>query len=106
MYIEFTQQYRDIITDKFKSWREMGEQSHYCDVNEFCYSANPEEIINNDYSLVTSKYIKFNYSATNNNNMEELYSLINEYNDLLNNEQNSQNEVLMALKELKNGVNL
>lgn len=58
-YIEFTQEDRDLVTNKFKAWRQSDWNEEYCDVPEFCHGASASEIIEKDYSLVPSRYIEF-----------------------------------------------
>ena len=58
-FIEFTEDDRKLIVDKFISWRQKTD-SIYTDEVEFCHSANAGEIIENDFCLLPSKYIEFN----------------------------------------------
>jgi len=63
-YIEFTEEDRAVIVDRFKSWRFEDYPTKYEDVPEFCYSAKKAEIVEKDYSLVPSRYIEFLYNQS------------------------------------------
>ena len=98
-YIELTQEDRDIVTTKFKAWRqETSEQ--YCDVPEFCHSAPAQEIIEKNYTLIPSRYIEFinrDECIDYDSKMKELQS---ELGELLQEEQQSKEDLLKVLKEL------
>ena len=105
-YIEFTQKDRDLITDKFKAWREKNFKKEYFDEIEFCHSAKMEEIISKDYSLVPSRYIEFNNFENTENYNETMKTLQGELKDLLVLESKSKTNLLKVLKELGYDIDL
>ena len=99
-YIEFTEEDRAIIVDRFKSWRLDGYQTPYEDIPEFCYAAKKAEIIEKDYSLVPSRYIEFVRAGEDVNYDEKMTRLQGELKELLVKEQQSRQELLEVMKHL------
>lgn len=99
-YIEFTEEDRSIIVDKFKSWRLEGYQTEYVDVPEFCYLAHKDEIAEKDYSLVPSKYIEFRQEEENEGYDAKMSKLQAELRVLLSAEEQSRKELLEVMKGL------
>ena len=99
-YIEFTEEDRAIIVEKFKSWRCDDYKIAYEDVPEFCYSASKDKIIENDYNLVPSKYIEFRQEEESEDYDEKMRKLQLELRDLLNKEEQSRNELLEVMRGL------
>lgn len=99
-YLEFTEDDRAIIVDRFKAWRLNGYQTAYKDVPEFCYAARKEEIVEKDYSLVPSRYIEFVMHSDNENYNEKMCRLQHELSDLLKEEELSRTELLIVLDGL------
>lgn len=99
-YIEFTEEDRAIIVDRFKSWRLEDYQTQYEDIPEFCYAAKKEEIVEKDYSLVPSRYIEFVQVGEDVNYDEKMTQLQGELKDLLVHEQQSRQELLEVMKGL------
>ena len=99
-YIEFTEEDRSIIVDRFKSWRFDNYKTAYENVPEFCYAAPKSEIVEKDYSLIPSKYIKF-VNRDESVGYEEKMSLYqNELKELLIQEQQSRKDLLEVMKGL------
>jgi type I restriction enzyme M protein len=69
-------------------------------VPEFCYSANLDEVIKKDYSLVPSKYIEFVNRDENLDFDDKMKALQTDITELLNAEANSKKELLAVFKEL------
>ena len=105
-YIEFTDEDRAIITDRFKSWRFEGYPTQYKDVPEFCYSAKKAEIIEKDYSLVPSRYIEFVNRDESVGYEEKMSELQSELKKLLIQEQQSRQDLLEVMKGLGYGIEL
>ena len=99
-YIEFTDEDRAIITDRFKSWRFEGYPTQYEDVPEFCYSAKKAEIVEKDYSLVPSRYIEFVNRDESVDYDEKMSHLQGELKELLIKEQQSRQDLLEVMKGL------
>ena len=105
-YIEFTQEDRDLVTNKFKAWRQSDWSEEYSDVPEFCHSASASEIIEKDYSLVPSRYIEFKLREDSQDYDEKMKSLQGELKELLIEEEKSKNELLEVLRGLGYEINL
>ena len=103
-YIEFTEDDRKIVTDKFDSWRLADWSEPYKNVPEFCYSASKKEIVEKDYSLVPSRYIEFIMNVDNENFDEKMTVLRNELAELLVAEEESRKELLEVMKGLGYGI--
>lgn len=99
-YIEFTDEDRAVIVDRFKSWRLEGYQTPYEDIPEFCYAAKKDEIIEKDYSLVPSRYIEFVQAGEDVNYDEKMTQLQSELQKLLVQEQQSRQDLLKVMKGL------
>ena len=99
-YIEFTDEDRAAIVDRFKSWRFEGYPTKYENIPEFCYSANRDEIAEKDYSLVPSRYIEFVNRDESVGYEEKMAQLQGELKDLLIQEQQSRQDLLEVMKGL------
>lgn len=99
-YIEFTDEDRAAIVDRFKSWRFEGYPTKYEDIPEFCYSAKKDEIVEKDYSLVPSRYIEFVNRDESVGYEEKMTQLQGELKDLLIQEQQSMKDLLEVMKGL------
>lgn len=97
-FIQFSEEHISKITNTYHDWQQVN--NNYEDVAEYCYSANVDEIIKRDYSLVPSKYIEFINRDENvdfNDKMEELRT---EFTELLKSEEESRGELLNVFNEL------
>lgn len=99
-YIEFTEEDRAIIVDRFKSWRFEGYETPYEDIPEFCYAAKKAEIVEKDYSLVPSRYIEFVNRDESVGYEEKMAQLQGELKELLIQEQQSRQDLLEVMKGL------
>ena len=99
-YIEFTQEDRDVIVDRFKSWRFDGYQTSYENIPEFCYSATKAEVIGKDYSLVPSRYIEFVQAGEDEDYDAKMKQLQSELQTLLIQEQQSRADLMEVMKGL------
>ncbi len=73
---------------------------HYQNVPEFCYSATFEEIAKNDFSLVPSKYIEFIDRDSGIDFDTEMKRIQAGFKTLLQEEKQSQQELINAFKTL------
>ena len=105
-YIEFTDEDRAEIVDRFKAWRFEGYQTVYKNIPEFCYSAKKKEIIEKDYSLVPSRYIEFVQAGEDVDYDEKMTQLQSELKDLLIQEQQSRQDLLEVMKGLGYGIEI
>ena len=99
-YIEFTDDDRNMVTDKFKAWRYDNYVQKYLNQDGFCYCATKEEIAEKDYSLIPSRYIAFDFGEEKVDYDACIKDLQREINDLLAQEQNSKDELVKILEEL------
>lgn len=58
-FIEITPENISKIAQNFHNWQQTAYDTQYKNIPEYCYSATFEEIKENDFSLVPSKYIEF-----------------------------------------------
>ena len=105
-YIEFTEEDRNIIVDRFKSWRLEKYKSSYKNIPELCYSASKEEIVEKDYSLVPSRYIEFKSKDESVDYDSKMNRLQIELKELLVQEQKSRDELLNVIKNLGYSIDI
>ena len=103
-YIEFTQEDRDVVTDKFKSWRQSDWAEVYENIAGFCFSADAATIIEKDYSLVPSRYIKFDDASETVDYEIRMGELSRELASLFEQEYQSKQELLKVLEDLGYGI--
>lgn len=92
------------ITSAYHNWQ--SSLNNYQNVAEFCYSANREEVVAKDYSLVPSKYIEFVNRDENIDFDEKMKGLQAEFKSLLELEEQSKNDLLGVFKELGYAIEL
>ena len=98
-YIEFTEEDREMIVNRFKSWRLNGYMTSYENIPEFCYSATKEEIVEKEYSLVPSRYIEMLRASEETDSELKMSQLQKELKELILQEQISKQDLLNVLKE-------
>jgi type I restriction enzyme M protein len=95
-YIQFSDEDIHKITTTFHQW----QMKKIENIPEFCYSANMEEVVKKDYSLVPSKYIEFVNRDENIDFDDKMKALSSEITELLKEESKSKKELLAVFKEL------
>lgn len=105
-YIELTVEDRKEITEAYHNWQSIEKEEKYSNVKEFCYSASKEEIVEKDYSLVTSKYIEFDRNTEEVDYSKEMAKIQEELQSLFEEESKSRAELLKVLEELGYGIKL
>ena len=103
-FTQFSEENIIEITQAYHNWQ--SNLASYQNVDEFCYSANKEEVIAKDYSLVPSKYIEFVNRDENIDFDEKMKSLQAEFKTLLQSEQQSKEDLLNVFKELGYAIEL
>ena len=103
-YVEFIEEDRRIVTDKFKSWRLDGFADPYSDQDGFCYSATKDEVVEKDYSLVPSRYIAFDAGEEEIDYDSRMKELQIELKDLMDQEQKSKKALMEVLEGLGYGI--
>ena len=100
-FIQFSQDDIEKITNTFHAWQT--DKDSYEDIAEYCYSAKKQEIADNDYSLVPSKYIAFVDADENIDYGAETKALLENIKQLLSAEEESKKELLNILEEFSSG---
>ena len=100
-FIQFSEDNIKEITDAYHNWQ--SNYSKYQNVPEFSYSASLEEVIKKDFSLVPSKYIEFVNRDENIDFDEKMTALKTEIGELLQQEEQSKQDLLKVFKELGYG---
>lgn len=105
-FIQFSDENIKQITDTFHNWQEDKFDLDYQNIPEYCYSANIQEVRDNDYSLVPSKYIEFIDRDENIDFDKKMLALQSEVSGLLNKENETKKELLNLFKELGYEINV
>lgn len=99
-YIQLSEEDIEKVAANYHNWQRVGHDKTYKNIPEFCYSASIQEIENNGYSLIPSKYIEFVDRDSNIDFDKEMKRIQNEFQTLLAQEVESQNELINAFKRL------
>jgi len=99
-YTQFSESDISKIVSTYHNWQQTDYKTTYQDVPEFCYAAKFEEVKNNDFSLVPSKYIEFINRDENIDFDEKMRSLKVAFAELLKAEEQSKKNLLNVFKEL------
>ncbi|MGD6961542.1 N-6 DNA methylase [Fictibacillus phosphorivorans] len=105
-FIQFSEDEIVKISETYHNWQQSDYENNYKNIAEFCYSANSEEVAKEDFSLVPSKYIKFNNRDENIDFDEKMAKLRTEFTSLLKDEEESNKDLLAVFKELGYEINL
>lgn len=100
MYVELVSEDTMKIANNYHNWQQTDWRDTYKDIPEFCYSANIEQIKNNDYSLVPSKYIEFIDRDSGIDFDTEMKRIQKYFKALLEDERQSQEQLINAFKVL------
>ena len=103
-YVEFIEEDRKIVTDKFKAWRMDGFVEPYSNQDGFCYSATKAEVVEKDYSLVPSRYITFDAGEEEIDYDARMKELQIELRELMDQEQESKKALMEVLEGLGYGI--
>ena len=98
-YIELTREDRDKVTETYHNWQTEGYEDTYENVPEFCYSASFDEVKENGFTLVPSRYIEFVNRDENIDFDTKMKTLQSELQDLLVQEEKSKADLLNVFKE-------
>ena len=100
MFIELTDEDIAKVAGNFHNWQQKEYETSYKNIPEFCYSASLEELKANDFSLVPSKYIEFIDRDSEIDFDTEMKRIQKEFKILLNEEKESQEQLINAFKVL------
>jgi len=99
-YVEFIEEDVRKIADNYHNWQQIDWKTTYQNIPEYCYSANLEEIRNNNYSLTPSKYVEFVDRDLNLDFDIEMKRIQKKFKNIIQEEKESQNELINAFKIL------
>ena len=100
MYVELIPEDIEKITSNYHNWQQVGYETTYKDVPEFCKSASFEDLEANDFSLVPSKYIEFVDKDSGIDFDSEMKRIQQDFKTLLQEEKDSQAQLINAFKTL------
>lgn len=117
-FIEFTQEDRNEIVETFHNWQSEDFLTKFKNVKEYCYSAKTlnkyltedevekktKTIENENYSLITSKYIEFDRKNNEFDYDSKMKTIQEELAILIKQEEESKKELLKVLEELGYGI--
>ena len=88
------------IAKNFHNWQQTSFETEYKNIPEYCYSASFDEIKENDFSLVPSKYIEFIDGDSEIDFDREMKRIQKAFKTILADEVESQDELRNAFKGL------
>jgi type I restriction enzyme M protein len=104
---EYEKKYVELTTDdiakvslNYHNWQQADFKSTYKNIPEYCYSAKADEVKKNNFSLVPSKYIEFVDRDSGINFDTEMKRIQNDFKNLLQEEKDSQKELIDAFKTI------
>ena len=103
-YIQFSQEQIQQIAENFHNWQRVGYEETYHNEPEYCYSATLDEIEKKGWSLVPSKYIEFRNRDEQIDFDTKMKQLQSEMHDLLQQEENSKQQLKELFKSLGYGL--
>lgn len=99
-FIELISDDRDKVVQNYHNWQQEDHKTIYKDVPEFCYSASFDELKENDFSLIPSKYIEFIDADSGIDFDTEMKRIQKSFKSLIAEEKDSQNQLTKAFKTL------
>lgn len=99
-FVELTATDIEKIAENYHNWQQKDWQTTYKDVPEFCKSVHFDQLKENKYSLVPSKYIDFVDVDSNIDFDSEMKRIQKDFKVLLKDEKDSQTQLLNAFKTL------
>ena len=105
-YIEFTPDDRKGVVKTYHDWQSADTFGDYSDQKEYCYSAKKSEIVEKDYSLVSSKYIEFDRENDEVDYDTEMKKIQSELQTLFLQEESSRKELIKVMEEIGYGIKL
>ena len=99
-FVELTATDIEKIAENYHNWQQKDWQTTYKDIPEFCKSVHFDQLKENKYSLVPSKYIDFVDLDSNIDFDSEMKRIQKDFKVLLKDEKDSQTQLLNAFKTL------
>lgn len=103
-YVEFTPEDRREVVDVYHTWQSADNYENYRNIAGFCQSVRKNDVVEKDYSLVTSKYIEFDSAIEEIDYTEEMTRIQGELKELFLQEEQSRKELAKVLEELGYGI--
>jgi type I restriction enzyme M protein len=94
------------VVETYHNWQRKEFTDKYANVPEFCYSATTDEIRNNGWSLIPSKYIEFTDRDSGINYDREMKRIKTELSAILAEERDSQEKLQKAFRNLGYEIDL
>lgn len=99
-FVELTATDIEKIAENYHNWQQTDWETTYKDVPEFCKSVHFDQLKENKYSLVPSKYINFVDVDSNIDFDTEMKRIQKDFKVLLKEEKESQEQLINAFKTL------
>lgn len=99
-FIELSENEITQVSQNYHNWQQVDYKTTYKDIPEFCRSVDFQELKDNDFSLVPSKYIKFIDKDSGIDFDKEMKRIQTDFKALLKDEKDSQQELVEAFKVL------
>jgi type I restriction enzyme M protein len=106
MFIELMPEDIAKVAENYHNWQQADYKTTYKNVPEYCYSASFEQIQANDFSLVPSKYIEFVDRDSQIDFDTEMKRIQKNFKVLLEDEKQSQTQLINAFKTLGYDIEL
>ena len=103
-YIQFSTEQIQQIAENFHNWQRVGYEETYHNEPDYCYSATLGEIEKKGWSLVPSKYIEFRNRDEQIDFDTKMKQLRAEMRDLLQQEEESKQQLKELFKSLGYGL--
>ncbi|QPK05078.1 type I restriction-modification system subunit M [Vibrio kanaloae] len=99
-YVQFSTDKISSVAETLHTWQEVRAEKEYQNIEEYCYSANKQEIASNDYSLVPSTYIQFRNHDEDVDFEQKMSQMRDDFTELLKREDTLKSELLSVFEEL------
>jgi type I restriction enzyme M protein len=99
-FVELTDNEIGKVAENYHNWQQTDWKKNYKNIPEYCHSANYEQIKENDFSLVPSKYIEFIDRDSGIDFNTEMKRIQQDFKELLKEESASQEQLINAFKVL------
>ena len=99
-FVELTTTDIEKIAENYHNWQQKDWKTTYKDIPEFCKSVHFDQLKENKYSLVPSKYIDFVDADSNIDFDTEMKRIQKDFKVLLKDEKESQEQLINAFKTL------
>lgn len=99
-YVELTADDIEKVAENYHNWQQADWETTYENVPEYCQSVHVDTIEKNDFSLVPSKYIEFVDGDSGIDFDTEMKRIQGDFKELLQEEKQSQEQLINAFKEL------